>query len=126
MRANRCWIDAYGSTDGTSWTFLSRVGETGGWNGNPPALACLSDGRLCCVYGNRTERTMIARLSHDKGLSWDAELVLRADFSSVDDEPDLGYPRLVQRRDGCLVAVYYWATQSHPQQHIEATIWDPG
>ena len=42
-------VDAYGSADsGRTWTFLSRVGESGGkeQNGNPPALAALKDGRI--------------------------------------------------------------------------------
>ena len=61
MRGDQGWIDAYRSTDdGASWSFLSRVGETGGWNGNPPALARLRDGRLCCAYGNRSRRQMLA------------------------------------------------------------------
>lgn len=126
MRAREGWIDAYGSTDnGSSWSFLNRVGDAGGWNGNPPALARLHDGRLCCVYGNRTRRQMVARFSRDTGRTWGAARVLRDDFFSVDGEPDLGYPRLVQRADGWLIAVYYWAAQEHPQQHIAATMWLP-
>jgi hypothetical protein len=27
--------------------------------------------------------------------------------------------------DGWLVAIYYWATRGLPQQHIEATLWEP-
>jgi hypothetical protein len=38
---------------------------------------------------------------------------------------DLGYPRLVQRPDGKLVAMYYWATKENPEQHIAASIWQP-
>jgi hypothetical protein len=126
MSANQGWIDAYGSTDGgESWSYLSRIGETGGWNGNPPALVRLRDGRLCCVYGHRTHQQMIARFSPDEGHSWNATVTLRDDFCSVDGEPDLGYPRLVQRADGCLVAAYYWATRDHPRQHIAATLWFP-
>jgi hypothetical protein len=126
MQGGPCWIDAYASTDsGESWIFMSRIGETGEWNGNPPALVQLRDGRLCCAYGNRSRKQMIARFSADLAQTWEPETILRNDFDSVDGEPDFGYPRLVQRRDGCLVAVYYWATEVHPQQHIAATIWNP-
>lgn len=126
MRDHAGWIDAYGSADDAqSWVFLGRVGDTGGWNGNPPALARLRDGRLCCAYGNRSRRQMLARFSSDKGQTWGPEHILRADFQSIDDEPDFGYPRLTQRADGRLLALYYWATRGHPQQHIAATIWQP-
>ncbi|MBN1584158.1 MAG: exo-alpha-sialidase [Anaerolineae bacterium] len=121
-----CWIDAYASgDDGASWAFLSRIGESGAHNGNPPALARLKDGRLCCVYGQRDRRQMIARISRDEGATWGEAVVLRDDYASVQADQDLGYPRLVQRADGCLVAIYYWATRELPQQHIAATIWDP-
>lgn len=125
--SDQCWIDAFESNNnGQDWKFLSRVGETGVWNGNPPALARLSDGRLCCGYGCRSRRQMLARYSRDDGQTWDSEIVLRDDFSRLEDEADFGYPRLVQRRDGQMVAMYYWATDDHPEQHIAATIWDPG
>ena len=42
-----------------------------------------------------------------------------------DDDPDLGYTRLVERTDGRLVVMYYWATAENPQQHIAASIWTP-
>lgn len=121
-----CWIDAYVSrNDRRNWAFLSRIGETGAYNGNPPALARLRDGRLCCVYGNRNRRQLIARYSRDEGASWSTEHVLRDDYHSVQDDQDFGYPRLVQRTDGCLVAMVYWATVARSHQHIAATIWDP-
>jgi hypothetical protein len=127
LSTERCWIDAYSSDDGgENWAFRSRVEETGGENGNPPALLALRDGRLCCVYGNRTRRQLLARLSEDEGLSRGPEITLRDDYASVEDDADLGYPRAVQRDDGCLVILYYWATRARPQQHIAATIWDPG
>jgi hypothetical protein len=126
MGTDRCWIDAYGSKDGgASWFTLGRVGETGGRNGNPPALVRLVDGRLCCVYGRRDRRQMVARISVDEGRTWGAERVLRDDYVPVNDDADLGYPRLAQRTNGWLVAVYYWATHEAPQQHIAATTWDP-
>lgn len=121
-----CWIDAYASFDtGQTWSFLSRIGETGGYNGNPPALVRLKDGHLCCVYGNRNQRQLIARYSQNEGATWGKEYILRDDYHSGLDDQDFGYPRLVQRTDGCLVTIYYWASQEHPQQHITATIWEP-
>jgi hypothetical protein len=133
----RCWIDAYVSRDdGASWSFLSFVGDTGTANGNPPALLRMADGRLCCVYGNRTRRQMVARFSGQgrgqdahptdlPGATWGPERVLRDGYSSLEDDEDFGYPRLVQRPDGRLVAMYYWASARRPTQHIAATIWEP-
>jgi len=121
------WIDAYASDDlGESWAFLSRVGETGKWNGNPPGLVRLQDGRLFCVYGNRDRRQILGRYSEDGGASWGDELVIRDDFATDSfGDPDLGYPRVTQTGDGHLVATYYWATAEHPYHHIAATIWEP-
>ena len=120
------WIDCFGSEDaGDSWRHRSRVGDTEAgnqFNGNPPALVAMADGRLCCVYGNRTERRMLARYSADAGSSWSVPAVLRDDFHSANGWPDLGYPRLYQRPDGLLVAVYFWCTRERPQTHIDATL----
>ncbi|MSP13726.1 MAG: exo-alpha-sialidase [Chloroflexi bacterium] len=126
MGTNTCWIDAYGSQDaGASWSFLSRVGDTGQYNGNPPALVRLQNGRLCCVYGQRTRRQMIAQFSEDAGITWGQEYMLRDDYESVENDGDLGYPRLVQTASGQLVAMYYWADKGNLQEHIAATIWAP-
>jgi len=77
----RCWIDAYASRDGgRTWAFAGKVADTGAGNGNPPALARLADGRLCCAYGERDTCRMLARYSRDGGASWSAALVLRDDF----------------------------------------------
>jgi hypothetical protein len=120
--ADVCWLDAYASLDnGATWKWLSKVGDTGQWNGNPPALARLADNRLCCVYGNRDRRVMIARLSLDNGRNWQEEIVLRDDFYAADDEPDFGYPRLVCLPGGDLLTVYHWSTAGNPYQHIAAT-----
>jgi len=124
-KSRGAWVDVYVSHDnGANWRFLSKVGDTGNWNGNPPALVRLDDGRLCCVYGNRSDRRMYARYSSDDGASWGEQIILRDDFRA-ETEPDLGYPRLVKRADGNLVAMYYWATEKHPTQHIAATVWNP-
>ncbi len=121
--SNECWIDLFASPDGgQGWSFRVRVGETGAENGNPPALARLRDGRLACAYGNRTRRQLLARISADQGRTWGPEWVLRDDFAALDEDADFGYPRLAQRADGKLVAVYYWATRAIPAQHIAATL----
>lgn len=122
-----CWIDCYSSPDdGKSWKLLGKVADTGKGNGNPPALARLRDGRLCCVYGDRARREIRARLSGDDGATWGEELSLRDGYKADQfDEADLGYPRLFQRPDGKMVAVYYWADEDRPEPHIAATIWLP-
>ena len=122
-----CWIDAYVSADeGQSWRLAGRVGDTGGGNGNPPALTRLRDGRLCCVFGERDNCRILARYSADDGKTWGQEIVLRSDFvRDRHGDPDLGYARVMQRADGKMIALYYWATQELFHQHIAATIWDP-
>jgi hypothetical protein len=119
---DRCWIDAYVSEDGgASWSWCSQVGETGGANGNPPALARADDGSLVCVYGRRDRGQIVMRATRDEGCTWEDEIVLRAGFH--DSRPDFGYPRLVRRADGRWMAFYYWATPELPEQHIAATVW---
>ena len=122
-----CWIDVYNSTDnGCRWSFLSRVTNTGPQNGNPPSLVRFNKTRLCCVYGNRADLRIEARYSEDEGRTWGDSIILRADYrADAYGTADLGYPRVVCRADGKLVAIYYWATEDRPVQHIAATIWDP-
>lgn len=122
-----CWVDCYASKDdGRTWSFLSKVGETGTGNGNPPALVTLKDGRVACAYGDRSRVKLFARLSADGGRTWGKEIVLRDDFQPDKfGDKDFGYPRLVQNSKGELVALYYWATQDRFEQHIAATIWRP-
>jgi hypothetical protein len=123
------WIGCYESVDnGLTWDFLSRVGETEAgneFNGNPPAMIELADGRLCCAYGHRSLRRIIARYSSDEGRTWTPGQVVRQNFHSANGWPDLGYVRLFQRSDDKLVAVYFWCNEEMPQTHIEATIFDP-
>ncbi len=127
--ATENWIDCLASgDDGATWSFRSRVGKTedgNQFNGNPPAMVRLADGRLCCAYGNRSRCEIVARLSDDEGQTWGPERILRDDFQSVNGWPDLGYCRLFQRTDGRLVVVTFWCTPDRPQTHIEATIWTP-
>ena len=126
-------IEAYRSVDGChTWEHLSTV-KIMKTHSNPPALLKLSDGRLCCAYGDRHAAEIRARYSEDGGRTWGPEIILRDDFQSVENDPDsatgpnadIGYVRLIQRPDGNLVAMYYWATAENPQQHIAVSIWRP-
>lgn len=122
-RESRHWQSAYLSRDnGQSWEYLNDpVPDAAG--GNPPALIKLRDGRVCLVYGYRGEPFSIrAKLSSDGGRSWGEDIVLRDDGANR----DLGYPRIVQRPDGKVVAVYYFNDlETGPERYIGATIWDP-
>jgi BNR repeat protein len=119
------WIDAYSSNDnGKTWVYLSRPApDTGDKSGNPPSMIKLRDGRLAITYGHRSSPfEMRARLSSDDGKTWGKEILLRGPAGAW----DIGYSRTVQRADGKIVTVYYWATEPMKERTIEATIWDPG
>jgi len=125
LRQGPNWIDAYLSDDdGKTWRFLDRpVPDTGAKSGNPPSLIRLRDGRLAITYGYRSPPFEIrARLSADSGRAWGTEITLRGGGAAW----DIGYPRTVQRPDGKIVTVYYWASELEKERTVEATIWDPG
>jgi hypothetical protein len=118
-------IDAFVSTDRcANWKYLSTIKEIK-HNSNPPAIVNLSDGRLCCIYGDRDNLTIAGKYSVDDGRTWGKEFIIRDNFKGLGDWGDMGYPRLMQRSDGKLVAMYYWASPENPQQHIAASIWTP-
>jgi len=125
-RVEKHWIDAYSSTDdGRTWRFLSKIADTGGENGNPAAFVTTKDGRLCVVYGERDEGNICVVYSSDKGKTWSQPQVVMDGFWSEDMElNDLGYPRVVCRKDGKMVAMYYYSTKEH-LHHLRATIWEP-
>lgn len=120
------WIDVYASQDGgLTWRFRSMVCDTGPGNGNPPALEVTESGDLYIVYGDRKHGTVNVISSADKGFSWGEYEILMDGFWSEDMEfNDLGYPKLFQRSDGKLVAVFYYSTKAYPH-HLHACIWDP-
>lgn len=120
------WIDAYSSKDdGKTWSFTSKVADTGAENGNPPAFTTTKDGRLCVVYGERDHGTIRVVYSSDQGKTWGPPQILMDGFWSEDMElNDLGYPRVVRRKDGKLVALYYYSTKEH-LHHLRASIWEP-
>lgn len=114
-----CWIDAFVSEDnGQNWSFLSKIGDTGTKNGNPPGLAILKDGRLACAYANRSLSQFLLRFSEDGGSTWGKEIIIRNNPHSY----DMGYPQLLQNDQDQLVALYYIATEEHQQSYIEAAI----
>ncbi|MCB0115986.1 MAG: exo-alpha-sialidase [Caldilineaceae bacterium] len=118
----RCWIDLYVSDDeGQSWQHLSCPVADAGRGGNPPAMIVLRDGRLCLVNGYRNPPYEIhTRLSADDGHTWGAPTVLR----SGGGNHDIGYPRIAQRKDGALVAVYYWNDDAEGERFVEVVIGD--
>lgn len=93
---------------------------------NPPAVLRLTDGRLCLVYGVRIAPCSVcARFSSDEGHTWSEEVVLRGNDGA---NSDMGYPRVVQRPDGKVVAVYFYnhaLLDGPPYRYIAATIFDP-
>lgn len=117
------WIDLYASDDdGVTWRYLGRPAPDMGRGGNPPALVKLPDGRLCLVYGYRNPPYALrARLSADDGESWGDEVTLREGAGNH----DLGYPRVIVRPDGAVVAAYYWNDAADGERYIAATVWRP-
>ena len=82
----------------------------------------LRDGRLCLVYGYRDAPYGIrAKLSEDEGKTWSEAIHLRDDGGNH----DLGYPRIAQRPDGKVVAVYYFNDHPDAERYIAATLWEP-
>ncbi|MCM4162666.1 MULTISPECIES: sialidase family protein [unclassified Arenibacter] len=126
------FIGAYSTKDnGITWNKLENpVDDTG--EGNPPAMVKMKDGRICLVYGYRAQDGDIenglatsdirAKISSDNGKTWSKAYILRNDGSGR----DIGYPRVVQRSDGKIVALYYFMDKkTGPERYIAATIWNP-
>jgi hypothetical protein len=120
---SRRWQSAHLSEDnGESWIEMpDPVDDLG--EGNPPSLVLLSDGRLCLTYGDRSlPFSICARLSADRGKTWEGPFVLRSDGCSK----DMGYVRSVQRKDGKVVNVYYFTdAETRPDRYVACTIFDP-
>jgi hypothetical protein len=122
-------ISSYKSTDnGSTWNRLNDPVPDTGRGGSPPALVQLKDGRLALGYIHRSEfgSRVHVRFSSDNGKTWSDEIILRNGGSA---NRDVGYPRMVQRKDGNLVIIYYWndvlIEDAKPYRYIAATIFDP-
>jgi len=113
-RSDRCWIDVRCSSDGgLSFGPPSLVADTGGHNGNPPALLAIGES-LICAFAHRDSGRIVLRVSHDRGLKWDREFTI-----AIGTCHDIGYPQLFLAR-GSVVCVYYWS-QAGESQSIMAT-----
>lgn len=122
------FISTYFSNDnGKTWSYQGKaVADTG--IGNPPAMVKMKDGRICLIYGYRSDpdgtktSDIRAKISSDEGKTWSRDYVLRKDGSGR----DVGYPRVVQRPDGKIVAIYYFMDKATgPERYIAASIWTP-
>jgi hypothetical protein len=116
------WVRIYESKDSCqTWTALTDIAQGAH---NPAALVSLADGRVVAIYGARQNGPMgiFARMSRDKGKTWEPEIALRQDAANW----DFGYPVATVRPDGAVVAIYYMSTEAIPHQHIAATHWKPG
>jgi hypothetical protein len=118
---SRSWIEAWRSVDlGKTWKFERELVDCG--EGNPPALIKMNDGRLCLCYGHRSAPYEIqAMLSSDQGKTWSDPMTIEGDGGGR----DIGYPRMVQRPDGCLVTAYYFHDMKKPFRKINVTVWKP-
>lgn len=113
-----CWVDLYKSSDyGKTWGLDRYVDDTGGHNGNPPALIAVDDKTLFCAYGNRDYGAMHgAIIDTTKG-----NHKYRTIRMSTSPMVDIGYPQLFKRSNGTIVCVYYWADYKNVRQHIAQT-----
>lgn len=118
--SDKGWIEGFVSSDlGRMWRPHGRPVENTGTGGNPAALAMMPDGTLVLVYGYRDAPFGIrVRSSADEGTTWSRERIIRDDGGT----PDLGYPRLVAREDGTLLAVYYFNQGEGEERYIAASI----
>jgi len=118
------FISSYRSNDnGLTWRYMDNpVKDTG--LGNPPAMVKMQDGRICLIYGYRAElnSSIRAKISSNNGRTWSKDYILRDDGSGQ----DIGYPRVVQRPDGKIVALYYFEDKkTGNERYLGATIWSP-
>ena len=101
---------------GRTWSSYRKV-----FDGYPPHLLNLADGRLLAVYGWRTKPFGIrCRFGEDlPGCPWGEEITLTDDGDSL----DLGYPSTVQLPDGSLVTLWYQFRNTHHLATLRVLKW---
>lgn len=116
--SERGWIEVYVSHDeGLSWACRGVAAGDTGVEGNPPALALLSDGCLALAYGSRTRPFGLRiRTSDNAGETWSEEFVVRSDAGTL----DMGYPKIVKSGE-TLVVVYYFNDGPGQERYIAAS-----
>ncbi len=117
------WTDLYESVDeAATWTFLGQL-ESGAHN--PVTLTALGGAKIAAIYCSRrnagSDLGLRAKLSDDGGRTWSSEIRLRDDALNT----DIGYTRVLPRKDGALTILYYYSTPRRPEQHIARTLWHP-
>lgn len=126
LNPNRDYLQAYRSTDGgKKWNKENEPVYDTGHYGSPPSLVKMKDGRLALAYAYRSQygSRLCLRFSSDDGDTWSQEIPVRSGDGA---NGDVGYPQMLQRKDGKLVVVYYWnhANQGAPTRYIAASIVD--
>jgi len=110
-RFDNMWL-VTSDDDGASW---SRPVRTPLW-GYPADVIQLNDGRVLAVYGYRKEPWGVRGCISEDGVKWlpENEFEIRRGGAADPDLPQyfhIGYPTVVQCKDGTLVAAYHEYTQ---------------
>ena len=114
-------MDLFESTDdGKTWEMKGNLTDD---NQHPGHITDLSDGRLLLTYGNRKvgQKGVAAKISIDKGKTWQEELIL---IDDLDFGQDCGYPTSVQLDNGTIMTLYYSrGIATHQRYHMGTVIW---
>jgi len=115
-------LELFTSEDnGATWTCHGPLTLPGQ---HPAHLLRLADGRILLTYGirNRGLYAVGARLSEDRGRTWDPPRLL----VDLEDATDGGYPSSVQFQDGTILTAYYCnQIAAHRRYHMGVLLWSP-
>jgi hypothetical protein len=106
--------------DGKTWEMTGNLTDD---NQHPGHITALSDGRLLLTYGNRKvgQKGVAAKISSDRGKTWQEELIL---IDDLDFGQDCGYPTSVQLDNGTIMTLYYSrGISTHQRYHMGTVIW---